>query len=228
MLAAALAALIVTTLGVVPCSVASETTVYVAQEIAPGSYREYPLLLNAGDTVEIDLDIQSGPDAGFYFVDATGHDEFVGIWPAGVGGFSAFVEELSEVQSDSVHKSALAPSEGVFYLMISNNDTSQSSVVQGTIRASAQIPGTLLTVVLITIAAIAVVVVVVAILIGRSLRAKARHYVPPGQPIPQGQTHKHATEGMRPVVQQTSRTCPKCGAEVPRGTAACASCGSRF
>jgi sensor domain CHASE-containing protein len=95
--------------------------------------------------------------------------------------------------------------------------------------SSSEFPAALITTVLLVIAVAAVVVVVVALVITRSLRAKAQQYAPPGQPTPLGQTHQHMTASLKPVLQQSiGRVCPKCGAAVAREAATCPKCGTRL
>ena len=226
---AAIALVLLASLSIVPTNASSEGTTSIDLVIGAGTYQQTPVAFQAGETVKIDADVQSGPDVGFYFVDQTGYDAFVTTWPAGIATFTAYIAELSEAKANSIHKSASAPADGLFYLIIANDDPSAASVVAGTVRTSSSFPAALLTVVLIAIAITAVVVVLVAVVITRSVRAKAQQYAPPGQPTPQGQTHQYMTSTLRPVVQQSiGGTCPKCGATVARDAAACAKCGTRL
>jgi len=222
---ATLSVVVLASLSFVPWNAAAETTISIDQVITAGDYRNYAVQLKASETVSIDLDVQSGSNLSFYFVDLTGLEEFKTVRSEGSGIFT-FVTSLSEINTASMHKSEPAPAEGIFYLVITN-DVDLDSRVAGTIKTSTQFPAVLFTVAIVALAAILAVAIIAAVVITRSLRAKAHQYVPPGHPTPQEQTHQHMAP--KPVVQPNiKQACPKCGAGVAHGATICANCGARL
>ncbi len=226
---AVLALVIIATLGAFPGNVSSGATATINHVVGVETYQEFQIAVQPGETIDIDVVVQSGPEVGFYFVDQIGFERFKSVWPADIGGFTEYDADLSATKASSIHRSEPAPSEGIYFLVIANSDPLLNATVVGSIRSANQFPAGALPVVVMAIAIIMVVAAAIAFVMTRSIRAKAQQYVPPGQPTPQGQTHQHAAASLKPVVQQDiGRTCPKCGAVVSRGASTCPKCGAHL
>ena len=222
---ASLAVLAIATLSVASTCADSDSTIDINQTVVPGDYHDFPILVLRGETVEINVDVQSGPDLGFYFVDQTGFDELQSTWPAIP---HTYVTELSSEGTGAMHRSGEAPSEGMFYLLITNSaNNTQSAKVVGTMKSAAPLPNSLFTILLVAIAAVFVIATIAALLITRSVRSKGQQYAPPGAPTRQGEIHQHIS-APKPVLQQTGRTCPKCGTTAASASVICAKCGAHL
>jgi|GEM_PF-1646515 len=229
--ASVLAIAALASLALVPPNVSAATIPVNDVIVEHSTYLNYTIPLQVSDTVTIDLDVQSGPNLGFYFMNEDGFDAYEKMMegspaPSPPSGYSP---ALSLEDTASIHKSDM-PGEGVFYLVILNDDPSQASTVTGSIVYGAQYPDALFTILIIAIAVVFVIATVAAVLITRSMRARAQQYAPPGQPTPRPpQSQSHPKVAPRPVVSQGAiQTCPKCRMPVPPGKAVCPNCGSRL
>jgi len=209
-----------------PINASAETTA-VDDVIGSHSYSAHRFILNVGQSIKVDLEVQFGPNLAFYLMNQTDYDKFAAIW-SGASETISYVADMSDGNTRSFHKSGLAPSDGIFYYVIVNGSQDQSASVSGTIITSSGVTNFAFAVVVVVIVVVAIVIVVVVIAVVNSRRARAQQwqYMPPGQPAPQMRQSRTAPH---PVVQQSlDATCARCGTRNSPGAEACSKCGTHL
>ena len=217
---------VLTLFALVP-AVSADSLTPVDYVLPTGTLKEYPLIgVQAGDEVSILVEVQNGPPVDFYFVNQTGRDQLTIGWPSPEQ--IDYLTEFSSINATSINKTVAVPTDEFYYLVIVNDNATQSAHVVGTIKTTTPEPALLITIAVILISVGAVVGVVVALVVRRSFRSRLSHYSPPGRPTPPNLAHQHM-QAQRPALrQELDRPCPKCGSKNPKGTAACSHCGTQL
>ena len=219
--------LAVATLVLLPISAFAASLPTVDYDVLPGDFKEYPIVgVHAGDKVFILISVIGGPRVDFYFVDSAGFHQLSTGWP-NPGHFDYFME-FSAINETSIDKTAIIPSDGLYYVVVANRDATQTASISGTIRMTTPYPAELITIAVILISVGAVVAVVVAVLVRRSFRSRLSHYSPPGTPTPPSLAHQHMQAQRQVTQQELGRPCPQCGYENSKGATLCNKCGAQL